>query len=68
MTRKVMARIHSLDGEQREVTIIDEVRQGNTITYHVELANGIRCTAIYNVFNGDYYADDKYGILKGGGQ
>ena len=63
-----MAKIHSLDGELREVTIVGEVRQGNSIIYHVELSNGIRCTAIYNVFNGDYYADDKYGILKGGGQ
>lgn len=58
--RKIQARIHSLDGQFDEVTIISEKSDNDVIVDY----NGLRCTAIYNVFVGCYYVDDVYGIVK----
>lgn len=58
--RKIQARIHSLDGQFDEVTIISEKSDNDIIVDY----NGVRCTAIYNVFVGCYYVDDVYGIVK----
>lgn len=58
--RKIQARIHSLDGQFDEVTIISEKSDNDVIVDY----NGVRCTAIYNVFVGCYYVDDVYGIVK----
>ena len=58
--RKIQARIHSLDGQFDEVTIISEKSDNDIIVDY----NGVRCTAIYNVFVGCYYVDDIYGIVK----
>lgn len=58
--RKIQARIHSLDGQFDEVTIISEKSDNDVIVDY----NGVRCTAIYNVFAGCYYVDDIYGIVK----
>ncbi|MBO5067213.1 MAG: hypothetical protein J6C62_02260 [Clostridia bacterium] len=63
---KVMAHIHSLDGEMREVTVLkQEDMFGHPIpnAYIVDYG-GVKCTAIFNTYNGQYYADDKYGIIK----
>ena len=46
---KLQAHIHSLGGKLAEVTILQY--------------NGIKCTAIYNIFAG-YYVDDIYGVIK----
>ena len=46
--RKIQARIHSLDGQFDEVTIISEKSDNDIIVDY----NGVRCTAIYNVFVG----------------
>lgn len=59
--RKVLAHIHSLNGEMKEVTIIKENDVNNK--YIVEY-NGIKCTAIFNIFTCSYYADDIYGIVE----
>lgn len=56
---KVMACIHSLDGELGEVTIIEKRQHDYIVDY-----NGVRCTAIFNPFVGLFYADDKYGVIK----
>lgn len=56
---KVMACIHSLDGEVREVTIVERRRNDCIVDY-----NGVKCTAIFNPFVGLFYADDKYGVIK----
>lgn len=56
---KVMACIHSLDGELGEVTIIERRQNDYIVDY-----NGVRCTAIFNPFVGLFYADDKYGVIK----
>lgn len=58
--RKIQARIHSLDGQFDEVTIVSEKSDNDIIVDY----NGVRCTAIYNVFAGCYYVDDVYGIVK----
>ncbi len=58
--RKIQARIHSLDGQFDEVTIVSEKSDNDIIVDY----NGVRCTAIYNVFVGCYYVDDVYGIVK----
>lgn len=58
--RKIQARIHSLDGQFDEVTIVSEKSDNDVIVDY----NGVRCTAIYNIFAGCYYVDDIYGIVK----
>ena len=58
--RKIQARIHSLDGQFDEVTIISEKSDNDVIVDY----NGVRCTAIYNIFAGCYYVDDIYGIIR----
>ena len=58
--RKIQARIHSLGGQFAEVTIISEKSDNDIIVDY----NGVRCTAIYNIFAGCYYVDDVYGIVK----
>ena len=60
---KDLAHIHSLNGEVREVTVLDIDRSGTQTTYIVEY-NGVKCTAIFNPFAGMLYADDKYGVIK----
>ena len=54
---KTQAHIHSLNGKMDEITILKEI--GNNeylVDYH-----GTKCSAIFNWFNGTYYADDVYG-------
>lgn len=63
---KTMAHIHSLNSEMKEVTVL---KQDDMFGHPIPNAfivdyNGTKCTAIYNVFTGSYYADDKYGVIK----
>ena len=60
---KTTAHIHSLNGEMGEITVLDKREDGRQIIYIVEY-NGIKCTAIFNPFVCEFYADDKYGIIK----
>ena len=60
---KTMAHIHSLDGKMDEITVLDERMDGNQRVYIVDY-KGTRCTAIFNPFVCEFYADDKYGIIK----
>lgn len=59
-TNKVPAHIHSLDGKMDEVTILEKVGDNDYIVDY----NGVKCHAIFNWFNGNFYADDKYGLVK----
>lgn len=52
--------IHSLGGKEAEATILDKVGDNKYIAEY----NGVKCTAIYNFFNGHYYVDDKYGVIR----
>ena len=56
----VLAHINSLNGEMKEVTVIE---QKDSINYIVDYG-GMKCTAIFNYYNCQFYADDKYGIIK----
>jgi len=60
---KEQAHIHTLDGEMGEITVLGETMIGNQRTFIVDY-NGVKCTAIFNVFTGTYYADDKFGIIQ----
>lgn len=60
---KANAHIHSLNGEIKEVTVVDIDTSKPQTTYFVTY-NGVKCTAIFNPFVGMLYADDKYGIVK----
>lgn len=63
---KTMAHIHSLNGEMKEITVLrQEDMFGHLIpnAYIVDYG-GVICTAIFNPITNQYYADDKYGIIK----
>ena len=55
---KVMAMVHSL-GALAEVEIIGHKDNNHVIAEY----NGKRCTAVFNIFSGLYYVDDKYGVI-----
>ena len=57
---KTMAHIKSLNGEMKEVTVLENDGGNNYIVEY----GGVKCTAIFNWFNCTYYADDIYGIIK----
>lgn len=60
---KTQAHIYSLDGAMDEITVIEKVEQERQDYYIVDY-RGIKCTAIFNWFNGSFYADDIYGRIK----
>lgn len=53
-------RIHSLRGEIREATIVEKVGDNKYIADY----NGVKCSAIFNPFVGEFYVDDIYGIIQ----
>ena len=57
---KTQAHIHSLNGKMDEITVLKKVGENNYIVDH----KGVKCHALFNWFNGTYYADDVYGIVK----
>lgn len=59
MERKVRAMVHTLN-DLDEVEIISEVDVNNVVARY----KGKLYTAVFNVFTGLYYVDDKYGAIK----
>ena len=62
---KAQAHIHSLDGKMDEITVLEKVGENDYIVDY----KGVKCHALFNWFlfnwfNGTYYADDVYGIVK----
>ena len=57
---KTQAHIHSLNGQMDEITILKEL--GNN-SYLVDY-RGVKCSAIFNTANFQYYADDVFGRKK----
>ena len=57
---KCECHIHSLDGGLAEATIIKRIGDNQYLAEY----NSVKCTAIFNPFVGQYYVDDKYGIIK----
>lgn len=61
---KVKAYIHSLKDQAHDRHVLGEAEIIKRIGDNLFLAeyNGVRCTAIFNVFTGAYYVDNVYGI------
>ena len=64
MTVKVKAYIHSLKDHVHDRHVLGDAEIIKCIGDNRYLAevNGVRCTAIFNIFTGAYYVDDVYGI------
>lgn len=62
---KTQAHIHSLDGGMDEVTIIQEQYMfGHKIPCSfIAKYKNVYCTAVFNGYVGQYYVDDKYGVV-----
>ncbi len=61
---KVKAYIHSLKDKEHDRHVLGDAEIIKCIGDNRYLAevNGVRCTAIFNVFAGAYYVDNVYGI------
>ena len=57
---KVMAHIHSLNGEMAEITVLEEVGNNDYIVNY----KGVKCHTLFNWFVCEYYTDDVYGIVE----
>ena len=57
---KAQAHINSLNGELREITVLEKAGDND---YIVDF-EGVKCHALFNWFVCEYYADDVYGIVK----
>ena len=61
-----LAFLHSTDMDgthtapKQEVEILEQLPDGS---YIVRTPAGVKCTAIFNIFTGCYFADDVYGVL-----
>ena len=51
--------IHSLSGELREATILKKIGDNLYLAQYGD----VKCTAIFNIFVGKFYVDDKYGVV-----
>ena len=62
----VKAYIHSLKDHKNDRHVLGEAEIIQQIGDNQYLAeyNGVRCTAIFNIFTGTYYVDDVYGIIQ----
>lgn len=63
---RVQAYIHSLKDREHDRHMLGEadiIRQIDDNLYLAEY-NGVRCTAIFNVFTGSYYIDDVFGVQR----
>lgn len=56
---EVMAMVHSLNALAK-VRIIEHINNNTVVAEY----NGHKYTAVYNVFVGLYYVDDKYGLIE----
>ena len=66
---KTMAYIHSLKDKTNDRHVLGEAEILRSLGDNQYLAeyNGVKCTAVFNLFTGCYYVDDVYGIIKDGG-
>ena len=67
---KLKAYIQSLKDKANDRHVLGEAEIIKNIGDNQYLAeyNGVKCTAIFNVFTGYYYVDDVFGMIKGDGQ
>ena len=57
---KTQAHIHSLNGKMDEITVLEKIDENDYIVDY----KGVKCHALFNWFNGTYYADDVYGRIE----
>lgn len=57
---KTQAHIHSLDGQMDEITILKKIGHNSYLVDY----RGVKCSAIFNTANFQYYADDVFGRKK----
>ena len=57
------AHINSLHGQMDEITVLEKIDDVCQSYYIVEY-RGVKCTAIFNWFICEYYADDVYGKIE----
>ena len=57
---KTKAHIFSLGGEIDDITILEYKGNNNYIVDY----RGVKCTAVFNIFDNSYYADDIFGSLE----
>lgn len=64
---KIRAYIHSLKDQEHNRHVLGDAEIIKSIGNNQYLAevNGVKCTAIFNIFTGAYYVDDVYGIIEG---
>ncbi len=53
---KTIGRIHSLDGKEDEITVLEECGDNDYIVDY----KGVKCHALFNWFVCRYYVDDIY--------
>jgi len=65
---RVTAYINSLKDKKNNRHVLGEAEIIKSIGDNLYLAeyNGVKCTAIFNLFTGYYYVDDVYGVIKEG--
>jgi len=63
---KLLAYIHSLKDKTNDCHVLGEAEILRSLGDNQYLAeyNGVKCTAIYNIFTGCYYVDDVFGVFK----
>ena len=57
------AHLNSLRGGIDDIQILGEFEEDEMRKF-VAVYNGVKCKAILNPFNGDFYADDLYEVIK----
>ena len=56
MNLKTVGRIHSLDGQEDEITVLEQCGDNDYIVDY----KGVKCHALFNFFVNRYYVDDIY--------
>lgn len=57
---KTIGRIHSLSGQEDEITVLEKCGDNKYIVEY----NGAKYSAIFNFFVNRYYVDDIYGRIE----
>ena len=57
------AHINSLRGGIADVEILGEYEEDD-MRWFITMYNGVKCKSILNPFNGDFYTDDIYEVIK----
>ena len=59
---KTKAHVNSLKGGMVEITVLDKPNEN--VNFYIVEYGGVKCSAIFNPFVCEFYADDIYGIIE----